>query len=131
MEEKRRRGGQKGNRNALKHGYYSKVFQDKADIKEYCKAADVEGIDEEIALIRYVIKCTALSGSEKNLSILVRATNALNRLIRTRQKLVDKNAGMKEGIGNIIKELLLPLGPDVVHAVVAKKLGQYEGTNQP
>ena len=53
MEEKtkQKRGGQKGNRNAAKHGFYSRIF-DEAERFDFNDAAGIEGIDEEIALIK-------------------------------------------------------------------------------
>jgi hypothetical protein len=59
--EKRKRGAPVGNKNALKHGFYSKIF-DRADKRDFERAAGIEGIDEEIALMRLkikrAIKCT-------------------------------------------------------------------------
>ena len=52
---KRKRGAPKGNQNARKHGFYSKVL-DEAERLDFELATGVEGIDEEIALIRVKIK---------------------------------------------------------------------------
>ncbi len=48
---KRKRGGQKGNRNARKHGFYSDTLSP-AETQELRNIANLEGIDPEIALIR-------------------------------------------------------------------------------
>lgn len=110
MQPKRKKGGQKGNKNALKHGYYSKIFNDKEQVKEFCSAADVRGIDEEIALIRHVIKCAARSHDEKYLSIIIRATNALTRLVRTRQVVFSQTDKFADAVQNVITDILIPLG---------------------
>ena len=48
----RKRGGQPGNLNALKHGFYSKHFQ-KAEMQDLEEARDLQ---EEIAMMRVVTK---------------------------------------------------------------------------
>lgn len=111
--QNRKQGGQPGNRNALRHGYYSKVFDTKEEKTDFCKAGDVKGIDEEIALIRYVIKTVANARDEKSLSILVRATNSLNRLMRTRQKLSGKYDNFNQVIENVVNDFLIPMGINI------------------
>jgi hypothetical protein len=48
---KRKRGGQKGNRNACKHGFYSAALSP-AETRELWTITDQEGVDPELALIR-------------------------------------------------------------------------------
>jgi hypothetical protein len=48
---KRRRGGQKGNRNARKHGFYSGSLSP-AETCQLWNITNLEGVDPEIALIR-------------------------------------------------------------------------------
>jgi hypothetical protein len=48
---KRRRGGQKGNRNARKHGFYSGTLSP-AETSQLWNITNLEGVDPEIALIR-------------------------------------------------------------------------------
>ncbi|MDH4241394.1 MAG: hypothetical protein OEW48_17690 [Phycisphaerae bacterium] len=48
---KRKRGGQKGNRNALKHGFYSATLSS-AETSQLRNITNLEGVDPEIALIR-------------------------------------------------------------------------------
>ena len=47
-ETKKKRGAPKGNQNARKHGFYSKVLDEKEQAA-YNQAVFVEGIDEEIS----------------------------------------------------------------------------------
>ena len=48
---KRKRGGQKGNRNALKHGFYSATLSP-AETSQLWNITNLEGVDREIAFIR-------------------------------------------------------------------------------
>jgi hypothetical protein len=50
-QSKRRRGGQKGNRNARKHGFYSGTLSP-AETSQLWNITNLEGVDPEIALIR-------------------------------------------------------------------------------
>ncbi len=105
----RKRGAPKGNQNARKHGFYSKVL-DEAERLDFELASGVEGIDDEIALLRVKIK-SILEDEPKNVKLLVDATNALERLIRTRYKITkEQGKGLKEAIGNVLRDVALPLG---------------------
>lgn len=53
--EKRKRGGQKSNQNARKHGFYSGTLSH-AEITELWKAINVERVDLEIAILRLKLK---------------------------------------------------------------------------
>jgi hypothetical protein len=50
-QTKRKRGGQKGNRNARKHGFFSAALSP-AEAQELWHITNVEGVDPEIAFIR-------------------------------------------------------------------------------
>ena len=124
MEEKskRKRGAPKGNRNAAKHGFYSKVF-DEAERFDFKDAVGIEGIDEEIALLRLEIKKAISGGDERNLLLLVKAAGALEKLIRTRYQIsAAQRKGLKDAIATVIKDILVPLGINVGSAVLTKKI---------
>ena len=124
METKRQRGGQRGNRNALKHGYYSKIFN-KEEKADYCSAGEVEGIDEEIALMRHVIKTAASFKDDKHLLLTVRAANALNKLVRTRHKIQGgKQKQFENAIENVMNDILIPMGVNFGDTILAKKLAE-------
>jgi len=73
-------------------------------------ASGVNGIDDEIALLRVKIK-SILGDDPKNIKLIVEATNALERLIRTKYKISkEQRKGLKEAIGNVLREVALPLG---------------------
>ena len=106
---KRKRGAPKGNQNARKHGFYSKVL-DEAEQLDLELASGVEGIDDEIALLRVKIK-SILENDPENIKLIVEATNTLARLVRTRYNITrEQRKGLKEAIGNVLKDVALPLG---------------------
>jgi hypothetical protein len=51
QQVKRKRGGQKGNRNARKHGFFSATLSP-AEAFQLWNAINLEGVDPEVALIR-------------------------------------------------------------------------------
>jgi len=99
----------KGNQNARKHGFYARVL-DEADRLDFELASGVNGIDDEIALLRVKIK-SILENDPENIKLIMQATSALERLIRTRYKITkEQRKGLKEAIGNVLREVALPLG---------------------
>ena len=105
----RKRGAPKGNQNARKHGFYAKVLNE-AEQLDFELASGVEGIDDEIALLRVKIK-SILENDPENIKLIMQATNALERLIRTRYKISkEQRKGLKEAIGNVLRDVALPLG---------------------
>jgi len=111
MPEKvnRKRGAPQGNQNARKHGFYSRVL-DEAERLDLELAQGVEGVDDEIALLRVKIK-SILESDPENVRLIMEATNALARLVRTRYNITkEQKKGLKEAIGNVLKDIALPLG---------------------
>jgi hypothetical protein len=105
----RKRGAPKGNQNARKHGFYSRVL-DEAEQLDFELATGVEGIDGEIALLRVKIK-SILKNDPENIKLITQATDALSRLVRTRYNISKEDKkGLKEAIGNVLRDVALPLG---------------------
>ncbi len=105
----RETGRTKRRRNSKSQNFYSKVL-DEAERLDFELAAGVDGIDDEIALLRVKIK-SILGDDPKNLKLLVEATNALERLVRTRYKITkEQRKGLKEAIGNVLRDIAVPLG---------------------
>ena len=112
----KKRGAPKGNQNARKHGFYSKVL-DEAERLDFEVATGVEGIDDEIALLRVKIK-SILSHDPENIKLIMQATNALARLVKTRYNISrDQKKGLKEAIGNVLRDVALPLGIGIGAAI--------------
>ena len=105
----RRRGAPKGNQKARKHGFYSKVL-DEAEQLDLELATGVEGIDDEIALLRVKIK-SILAHEPDNVKLIMQVTDTLARLVRVKYNINKKDKkGLKEAIGNVLKDIALPLG---------------------
>jgi len=105
----KKRGAPKGNQNARKHGFYSKVL-DEAEQLDFELASGVEGIDDEIALLRVKIK-SLIAHDPDNIKLIMQATNTLARLIKTRYNITkEQKKGLKEAIGNVLRDIALPLG---------------------
>ncbi|MBA7716400.1 hypothetical protein ES703_125473 [subsurface metagenome] len=105
----RKRGAPKGNQNARKHGFYSRVL-DKAEQLDFELATGVEGIDDEIALLRVKIK-SILENDPENIKLIMQATNTLAGLVKTRYNITkEQKKGLKEAIGNVLRDIALPLG---------------------
>lgn len=82
---------------------------DEAERIAFSRAAGVDGIDDEIALIRLEIRKAVKDGTD--LRQLVQATNALERLIRTRYQITrEQRKGLREAIGIVLQDIALPLG---------------------
>lgn len=106
---KRKKGAQPGNRNALKHGFYSKVLTE-AEKLELQQAVSVEGLDAEIAILRLKIS-QLLVRDPDNLDLMLRASSILARLVRVKYQLnPQQRKGLKQAIGNVLREVAIPLG---------------------
>ena len=106
---KGKRGAPKGNQNAKKHGFYSKVL-DEVEQLNFEVATGVEGIDDEIALLRVKIK-SLLERDPENFKLIMQATNTLARLVKTKYNISKEDKkGLKEAIGNVLRDVALPLG---------------------
>ena len=105
----RKKGASEGKQSVKRQGFYSMVL-DEAEKLDFELAAGVNGIDDEIALLRVKIK-SILGDDPKNLRLLVEATNALERLVRTRYRISkEQRKGLKEAIGNVLRDIAIPLG---------------------
>ena len=108
-KERRRRGAPRGNQNARTHGFYSRVLDEVEQI-DFELAADVYGIDDEISLLRVKIK-SVLDHDPENMQLVMQATNALARLVSTRYQITGgEKKKLKEAIGNVLREVAVPLG---------------------
>ncbi len=97
------------NQKNRKKVFYERAL-DEAEQLDFDLAAGVDGIDDEITLLRVKIK-SALSQQPDNLKLVMAATEALAKLVKTRYGITkDQKMGLKEGITNVIKDIAVPLG---------------------
>ena len=108
-EARKKTDAAKSSRKAKKPSLYSQAL-DEAERFDFELAAGVNGIDDEIALLRVKIK-SILASDPENIKLIMQATNTLARLIKTRYNITkEQKKGLKEAIGNVLKEVALPLG---------------------
>jgi hypothetical protein len=114
-----KRGAPKGNQNARKHGFYSRAL-DEAEKVELEEAAFVEGIDDEIALLR--VKLRELIGNHPDrIDLHIEAANTIARLVRTRYQITrEQKKSLKEAIAKVLTEVALPLGIGIGMKVAGK-----------
>jgi len=86
-------GGQPGNHNALKHGFYSRFRVARRADSVPPKAARKE-LDHDVALTRATLKAL-LARDPHNIKLITYSLSLLNRLIRTRQLLIDRETRAK------------------------------------
>ncbi len=117
IEESKDKGGAAlGDQNARKHGFYSRALgeREKAAFEE---ARDVEGIDEEIALLRVKIK-SLVEYDPQNIQLIMRAVEYIGRLIRIKNN-ISKNdkKGLLDAVSNALKDIILPVGMTIGNIV--------------
>ncbi|MDP2743773.1 MAG: hypothetical protein Q8P00_01740, partial [Dehalococcoidia bacterium] len=88
-KERMKRGGQKGNQNARKHGFYSGAL-DPAEIGEFWNIINLEGLPPEIALLRIKLR-SSLQQDPGNPHVLSAASKLLVRLYSSRSRLSKTN----------------------------------------
>jgi hypothetical protein len=94
---------------AKKPGFYSKVL-DEAEQLDFELVSGVNGLDDEIALLRVKIK-SLLANDPENIKLLMDVTNTLVRLVNTKYKISkEQKQGLKEAIENVLKDIAIPLG---------------------
>ena len=104
-----RKSASKGKQSARKQGFYSRVL-DEAEKLDFELAAGVNGIDDEIALLRVKIK-SILEKDPENIKLMMEATNTLAGLVKTSYNISKEDKkGLKEAIGNVLRDVALPLG---------------------
>jgi hypothetical protein len=110
MKKRKKLGGApKGNQNARKHGFYSRVLSEdqKAQLIE---AHQVEGIDEEITVMRVKL-LSLMSEHPDRLDLQATAANAIARLVTTRHNIAkNSKKGLKEAITKVFDEIGTPVG---------------------
>jgi len=107
-----KKGAPPGNQNARKHGFYSRALTE-AEQLEMEEAVYVDGVDQEIALLR--IKLRELVESQPDrIDLHLEAANTIARLVRTRYQISkEQKKSLKEAIAKVLTEVAVPLGVGV------------------
>jgi len=109
----RKQGGQPGNQNARTHGFYSKVLVD-SQKDDFEQAVLVDGLDEEIAMLRVKIKAL-LERDPDNMKLIGQAVKILSGLITARfGTRADDPDRLQRAFQNIIDNIASPMGVDFI-----------------
>jgi len=109
MTEKKQRGAPKGNQNARTHGFYSQVL-DEAEKLQLDEARAVEGIDEEIAILRVKL-LTLINQHPDRIDMQMIAASTIARLVRTKFNITSgQKKSLKDAITKALTEIAVPLG---------------------
>ncbi len=113
---RRKRGGQPGNTNALRHGFYSRKFH--AGDLEDLESGSTASLEDEIAMLRVSIRRVFDFASEnaddldewwKTLAVLGAASTKLASLMRTEQALAGQRnaaaAALSQALSEVIQEM--------------------------
>jgi hypothetical protein len=82
---KKKHGGQQGNQNARKHGFYSATLSP-TEICEFWNIVNLEGIEPEIAVLRIKLR-SLLQHDPGNRRLLGEASKLLTKWFRTKYQL--------------------------------------------
>jgi len=105
----RKPGAQPKNQNAKKHGFYSRALTE-AEKLQLDEAGFVEGLDEEIALLRVKLR-ELVENEPARIDLHLEAANTIARLIRTRYQITsEQKRSLKDAITKVLTEIAVPLG---------------------
>ena len=109
MMEKKPTGAPRGNQNARKHGFYSRVLNESRKL-QLVDAREVEGIDEEIAVVRVKL-LSLIEDHPDHVDLQLRAAATIARMVRTRFEITaGGNRSLKDAIGKVFTDIAVPLG---------------------
>ena len=107
---KRKSGGQPGNQNARRHGFYSKVLSSH-EKRELEHAAGVDGLDEEIAIMRIKFRWL-LKNDGENLPLINHTVESIARLHNvTFNRNKNNTAAFKEAVASVLEQFIIPGSP--------------------
>ena len=102
-----------------RRGFYSRAL-DEAEKVEMEEAFQLEGLDEEIALLRVKLK-ELVENQPDRIDLHFEAANTIAKLVRTRYQISkEQKKSLKEAIAKVLTEVALPLGIGVGIKVASK-----------
>ncbi len=104
-----KRGESKNNQYARKSSFYSQIF-DEAGRLQLEQARNMEGIDEEIAILRIKLR-ELISRQPDRVDLHLKAVNTIARLVSTRYHITkEQKQSLNEAITKVLTEIAKPLG---------------------
>lgn len=113
-QNKRKRGGQKGNRNARKHGFYSGTLSP-AEACQFRNITGLEGLDPEVALIRVRLQ-SSLQYDPGNRRVIREASRLLVKWYSARYRLDRPDRNYLKTVVETILEIALMRHSATLHA---------------
>jgi hypothetical protein len=99
----------KNKRKSSPRGFYGRAL-DEAERLELEKASHIEGIDEEIALLRVKLR-ELVEEQPERIDLHFEAANIIARLVRTRYQITrEQKKSLKEAVQKVLTEVAVPLG---------------------
>lgn len=109
----------KGRGRRKPQGFYRRAL-DEAEGVELEAASQVEGIDEEIALLRVKLK-ELVENQPDRIDLHLEAANTIARLVKIRYQISkEQKKSLKEAIARVLTEVAVPLGIGVVIKAAGK-----------
>ena len=100
-----RKSATKGKR----RGFYSQVLNE-AERLELEEARDIEGIDEEIAILRVKLRELIVAKPER-FDIHLKVVTTIARLVTTRYNITkEQKKSLKAAVAKVLAEIAIPLG---------------------
>lgn len=94
---------------AEKHGFYSQALGE-AERLELEEARGMEGLDEEIAILRVKLRGLMVTEPER-FDLYLKTANTIAKLVKTRYNISkQQKKSLKEAIAKVLTEIALPLG---------------------
>ena len=99
----------KGAVKGKKYGFYSRTL-DEAERLELEEARGIEGLDEEIAVLRVKLRELMVTEPER-FDLQLKTANTIARLVMTRYNVTkEQKKSLKEAISKVLTEIAIPLG---------------------
>ena len=109
----------KGKRKGSLWGFYGRAL-DEAEKLELEEASHIEGIDEEIALLRLKLR-ELLEEQPERIDLHFEAANIIARLVKTRYQITkEQKKSLKEAIQKVLTEVAVPLGVGIGIKAISK-----------
>jgi hypothetical protein len=117
----RRRGAPRGNKNAYKHGFYSRQFPP-ADLAG-ASPTSPSGLQDEIAMLRLFMRRLIRLGAASDdleltvdmLRVLCLAASSLNRLVRTQHLIFTPDNEFQLAMSQALQEVMQEMNIDAAH----------------
>jgi len=104
--------GKRNNKKSSLRGFYSRAL-DEAEKVELEEASRIEGLDEEIALLRVKLR-ELLEEQPERIDLHFEAANIIARLVKTRYHITkEQKKSLKEAIQKVLTDVAVPLGVGV------------------